>query len=297
MGAESSGSERRGGAQLVDALGAVGPLLQFVQVCQTGMHYSRQAVRVVDFNEVRADALGVASPYSDLQAARAAAIKLETFARQEDGEGFPYLYGLASVSLWGLLEAAVDDLLVDCLRFPESCADIRLIEGIKGPLLAFGNATQEQRAQFLASEISRHVKADLQTGAGRFEALLRPAGLDGPVDDLVGRSLFELSQVRHVTVHRFGVVDHRFQDACPWRAETIGQRLRVTGPDFARYRWSVEWYLFEILGRYCTRYEAESGRDMCQHRTLQSQTLDALYGLAGVARPGNVAGSGLGSPP
>jgi hypothetical protein len=257
-------------------------MLQFVQVCQTGMHYSKQAVQVVEFYRVRADALGVVSPYADLDKARHAAADLEAFACREDAEGFPYLYGLASVSLWGLLEAAIDDLLVDCLRFPDACADLRLLEGLKGPLLAFGNANQEQRAQFLASEISRHVKADLQSGVGRFEALLRPAGLDGPVEDVVERCLFELSRVRHVTVHRFGVVDRRFKDACPWRQAAIGDRLRVTARDFGRYRCAVEWYLFEVLGRYCVRHEAERGMDMDQHRRLQSETLEQLYMQAGV---------------
>jgi hypothetical protein len=87
----------------------------------------------------------------------------------------------------------------------------------------------------LVGELERELGTSLKQGVNRFEALLALFGLSGPIDDGTKKALFELSNVRHVIVHRRGVADKRFSDACPWMGLRPGDEVKVTSRQYERY--------------------------------------------------------------
>lgn len=85
-------------------------LNQFVGICFAGLHYAADAtgnlrlVREVDLTLGRPDRFG--SPESFQDEIRKAT-RIEGFAKAEWDGGFPYLYGLATVRLWTIMESAM----------------------------------------------------------------------------------------------------------------------------------------------------------------------------------------------
>lgn len=127
------------------------------------------------------------------------------------------------------------------------------VRRIKGPIAELLSASPVERAEFLANALAQEVKAPLQKGVGRFEALLQAVGLGGKVDRTVRDVLFELLSVRNVLVHRNGRVDARFLENCPWLGHRLGDNLRITAAMSERYRPATIYYLIEILIRWLKR--------------------------------------------
>jgi hypothetical protein len=178
---------------------------------------------------------------------------VETFAKKQRDKGFPYLYSLATVTLWSILETMVDDIAIEYLQNPQECPDSKLLSELKGPLLEFVQASPEERAEFLAGQLKQAVRASLHKGAERFESILKPIGLDGAIPDIVKKSLFELSEVRNVFVHRRGVADKRFRSNCPWFDAVTGKEISLTSSHFMRFHLASFWYALEMEARVARR--------------------------------------------
>jgi hypothetical protein len=179
--------------------------------------------------------------------------RVEQFAKDQTARGNPYLFDLASVRLWGLLEACVDDLVAKALLDPTKCKDHELLNRLKGPLLPFRAASPAEQAEYLADTLRNSVDAPLKLGIGRFEAILEPIGLSGAVHDTVRKLLLELSQVRNLVVHRAGRVDKRFLEVCPWRGKKNGEPITTDSKSFWLYHLASYWYLANLRGRLDSR--------------------------------------------
>jgi hypothetical protein len=225
----------------------------FVDIALNGLDMATKAVRGVELVQEISKVLGEPSPYPTLdvlERAKARAQAVEKFAAQEKQRGFPYLFGLGSVRLWALMEALVDELVIEALKTPKQCKDQALLAKLKGPLLEFRGASIEDQAEFLAETLKQAVDATLKQGVGKFEAVLEPVGLGGGVADAVRKLLFELSNVRNAIVHRGGKADRRLVESCPWLGLSRGNPLLLTGRHFHRYVLSAQWYLLELRARH-----------------------------------------------
>lgn len=239
-----------------DAVPEIKRLGVFVEACLSGLEASAQAVSYVDLQRRVAATLRKPDPFptpESYETAKQHAERLQQLASEEEQKGFPYLFGLATVRLWSILEAMVDEIAVEYLKDPGSCEDVDLIRSLKGPLVDFVNAAPDEQAEFLANELKLAVKAALKPGVGRFEAILEPLGIGGGVDENVRRAFIELSQLRNAIVHCGGVADKRFVEACRWLGYAVGQRLRPTRLDFRIYELAVMWYIAEISARIARR--------------------------------------------
>jgi hypothetical protein len=174
----------------------------------------------------------------------------ERFAEREGPVGFPFLYSIASVQLWALLESAVDDLVAEILTQRPQAMMEDSVRRVKGPLVEFALASATERAEVLGELLSHEVGARFKLGVGRFETVLAAVGFGGPVADGPRRWLLELSQVRNAVVHCGSTVDARFASLCPWLGLSSGQVLRISGSRFASYIFSSIWYLLELLRRW-----------------------------------------------
>jgi hypothetical protein len=224
----------------------------FSEICARALLQSTKAVEGVEWRKKTAELLGEPSPFkseSDFEKAKEKAAREAKFAEAQTAGGSPYLYSLCSVRLWALMEALIDELVVEALRNPENSCDREILGKLKGPLVEFIVAPAEEQAEFLAETLKQAVDAPLKLGVGRFEAMLAAVKLSGAVDEAVRKILFELSQVRNVIVHKSGRADRRLVEACPWLGLQRGDPVNVTKQMFERFMLAAYWYAVELRGR------------------------------------------------
>jgi hypothetical protein len=104
----------------------------FVDIALNGFDKATKAVHGIELMQKINDALGDPPPFASEEAlakAKARAADVAEFAELEKSRGFPYLFGIAAIRLWSLLEALVDDLAVEALKEPAGCKDQVLLSG------------------------------------------------------------------------------------------------------------------------------------------------------------------------
>jgi len=94
-------------------------LILFVTVCRKGITMGACATQIDSLMKRIAETLGKKSSvlqknndvpsFMDIK-------EIENFSKYETDKGFPYLYGLASVRLWGIIESLVDEIIVTSLK-------------------------------------------------------------------------------------------------------------------------------------------------------------------------------------
>ena len=187
--------------------------------------------------------------------ARVASAKAEAeLAQREVDEGFPVLHAQALVTTWSLLESLVREFVSAWLRHESGALSAGPVAKIKIPVAEFVGLSEEERCVFLCSLLERELASPLRRGVSRFESLLEPFGLSGPVPSDVSRDLFELSELRNVLVHRRGIADSRIVESCPWLDLRIGDEVRVSHERFSKLCSSVSRYMICLLVRVGERF-------------------------------------------
>lgn len=179
------------------------------------------------------------------------ALALVNYTTAEAESDYPYLFSLVSVRLWAMIEAAGSELLVTALLNPEELPGREELVKLRGPLLEFSAANQQDRAEMLLDLLRGQHQARMP-GVAKQEALLSRLGLGGPVAPPVREILLELAEVRHCIVHRDGIADQKLIDACPWLGLKRGDALPATMSRFWLYRTAVYWYVMELARRWAT---------------------------------------------
>lgn len=198
--------------------------------------------------------------------------RLEEYAQSQKENDFPYLYELAVIRIWSILEVCCEDLAIHIISTNESLRSSGTLRKLKGPLLDFSDLSSTDQARTLLQELRREVKAPLHRGIGRFEVILDALGCGGPVDDIVRKVLFELSEIRHAIVHNNAKVDQRLVQNCVWLKSKIGQPILLSHYDFNRYVLATHWYIVELAVR-SRKLDDVSLQD---HRDTQNMLASAL---------------------
>jgi hypothetical protein len=222
--------------------------MTFIEVSVAGVKDAAQARQILHWRRMAKKVLGERDSFTDenyTEVARRAKSR-EVFARAEEKYDFPYLYGMAAARLWTSLETMVDDLVAYLLQTRPECREVDIVRKLEGPLVEFASAHVSDRARYLADLLTDQVKARFKLGIGRFEAVLNQIGLGGPVDTDVQRTILELSQVRHVIIHRLGEADEKLATTCPWLNLRPGQTVRVTHKQFRQFYLAFFWYMLEL---------------------------------------------------
>ena len=222
---------------------------RLLYLCIQGLsHVSRMpalAKALADLDDASADAPLGPEKQRDLDEIDACA----RFAQEEIDKKFPVLHAHTSIALWAALEALVEDLAMAWLLNEPDVLSHDQFARLRVTLAEYERLDKQDRMSFLVKELARSTNADFKLGIGRFEVLLEPLGLAGAIDDDVKRMLFELSQVRNVLVHRAGIVDRRFKEACPWIHVEIGSKLRIDHESYVRYYSAVYDYILCLINR------------------------------------------------
>ena len=186
--------------------------------------------------------------------------RLEEFAKIENEQGHPYLFSLACVKLWSILEAAVDFMLLELLKDNERATKSVRLGKIRGPLLSFLQASDAQKIEYLKETLLQELGSDLKVGLGKFEAPLGELGFSGHVSEPIRRTLLELNELRNLVVHKTGVIDSRFKERCPWIPLSQGQNFLPTYDNYRNYQTASLWYLLELDQRYEQQFGEEKQR-------------------------------------
>ncbi|MCH8009555.1 MAG: hypothetical protein IIC91_11895 [Chloroflexi bacterium] len=125
---------------------------------------------------------------------------------------------------------------------------------LKVRLSEYESMTEDERAHYLATLLEQDVASPLRQGVSKFEALLKPLVLDGRVTKKTQKDLFEMHQVRNVLVHRRGIADRRFVEACPWLKVKPGGNVTVGHAAWARYFGAVDTYAYELVHRVAAQF-------------------------------------------
>jgi hypothetical protein len=170
-------------------------------------------------------------------------------AQRELDNDFPLLHEQATVALWSSLEALIRTFLGRWLENKPEAWQTDAVRRLKVRLGEYESLDRADRCLWIVDLLDQEIGGPLRNGANRFECLLQPFGLSGEIDDEVQKALFELSQVRHVLVHRRGYADKRLLNACPWLSYKGGEPIKIGHAMWRRYDGAVGEYIFEIIRR------------------------------------------------
>jgi hypothetical protein len=256
-------------------------LATFVDVCLAGLHHATGATGAIDLNRRIAAVLRQPDPFPDetvLEEHKARAKVVEDFAKEEVRKGFPYLFGLAIVRLWSIVEVMVEDLAIAILRRSDLVPPTGPLGELRGPLLPFLGASTQERAERILAALQEKCRATFRPGAAAFEAVLEPLGVSGSIEESIRKCLIELAGVRNVILHRHGVVDTRLAQSCPWVGWQAGNSVNLTRNHFHMYGLAVNWYIVELFDRVGRKWAGEgvqqAARDVqvgCVERIAQFQ--------------------------
>lgn len=175
--------------------------------------------------------------------------EVKPYLEKEMKNNYSYLYNLSSIRLWGIIETAVDDFVQHTIETDSSVREMETLKKVQGPLVDFINMSQSDQSLFLLDSLKRSIKASSKLGIGRFESILACINHDGAVSEVVRTTLFELSEIRNVLVHKNGKADLRIIKNCPWLALSQGMSIHINEKRFNNYKLAVTWYILELTNR------------------------------------------------
>lgn len=172
-----------------------------------------------------------------------------TILNAEEKSGYAFLLAGATINTYTYLEAAIRSLVIGYISTGEKLGSIEAFRSIEVPYATFRSLSEEEQWDYLYDQYEKAVGAGLKTGVKRFESLLEPLGFSGPRSEAVDDVIYELAQVRHLLLHKGGVVDKKFAEACPWYASQLGRKLVVTPELFDNYNNAVMEYISILMKR------------------------------------------------
>jgi len=176
-------------------------------------------------------------------------------ARAEEAAGFATLFNFATIFTWGALETAIHDTAVNWLMYvPEARRQERVLR-LKIPFIEYDELQPDERMRFVLHTLENDLGATFKPGISKFESVLKEIDLGGSVDEEIKKDLFEMASVRNVLVHKAGISDQRFVDACHWYGAAVGETVSVNAVRYGRYRRQVMEYAQIVMIRVMERFD------------------------------------------
>lgn len=170
-----------------------------------------------------------------------------SLARREVDEDFPQLRAQAVIALWGSMEYLIRTLVASGLENMPNPPGAELLGRIKIRFGDWARLTSNERYLHLLDRVEQENGSGLRYGAAKFDIFLNLIGANISFDDSVRRALIELHQTRNLLVHREGLADRRFVEACSWLGKHEGEVVRVSGADYAKYFTAVGEYVHALI--------------------------------------------------
>ncbi|MFD2163676.1 hypothetical protein ACFSJU_14800 [Paradesertivirga mongoliensis] len=169
-------------------------------------------------------------------------------AEEEEDQGYPFLYSQASIMLYSNLEACIKRIVITYFRH-NNLTEIKEVSNLKITVAEYYNLDDDDRYDYLFQQYEKSITIGIQYGVTRFESLLKPIGLSGPMTEEVSKTIFELSQIRNVLLHRGSIADRHFIKSCPWVAYNLGDSIKVDRDQYNRFTEAVGEYFVLLVER------------------------------------------------
>lgn len=194
------------------------------------------------------------------------------FAQKEVDSGFPILFEQSLIAVWGALEVLARNLVAHLLFHIPELKQKEAVRKIKVKIGDYETLDPLERCLWIVDLLDQELSAPLKAGINRFESLLEPFGLGGSVSKEAGKKLFELSRIRNLLVHKNGIADRQFVEACPWLGYKVGDVVTVNKQSWDKYQSAHYEYVLEIIQRLRVYFGLERyvAKDV-QHHTKQKE--------------------------
>ncbi len=208
----------------------------------------------------RLDTRGVADGVERDGALAAARERAELAAAEKENQ-LVELNATTLVSMLGALDALVEELVPAARDFLIERSSRRIIDQARDMAPQATAQLDEETLQALEQHVRGFVSEQLGasdavprgTGAGRWESVLKHAGLQAApgrlIPDDLNLALNEMVELRHVLTHRAGRVDDRALAKAPSLPYTEGELVRIHREDYRRYSAALWTYGEEIIHR------------------------------------------------
>lgn len=212
-----------------------------------------------------------------------AARRQAALARAEVNSGFRLLHAHSIISLWGLLESLVAEVVRTWLTHRPSLMKSEALASIKVPLAEFAAMRHQERIERLLARPP--ASPGVAGGYPRLEDQLKLVQLDGPLPDTLKPRLIEVYQFRNLYAHCAGIVDKRALEVCPWRTDWhVGQAAPIDGQRWHEYLGALSSYIEELIYRSADKFGLRAVAERGAKRRSEALQLGA-YPPSGNAPP------------
>ena len=176
--------------------------------------------------------------------------KLANFAKQQRESGYTYLFSIAIVKLWSILEACGDDFTIILLKDRDRLMGVDAIRKLKCQIVEFISASENEQIEIIFEQLKQDIGATFKIGVGRFESMFKILGFGGTVEEVPRRGILDFAEIRNVIVHNKSLADKRVMERCPWRKLKLGEPINTTREDFDMYFDMCVWYFLKLDERW-----------------------------------------------
>ena len=184
----------------------------------------------------------------DAEAKLAHTREIAGHAEREIESGFPMMNAQSVVTLWSLLESFVGSFLVGWMENEPGALQADAIKNLSIRIGEYEALSPEEKCPFILDRLELDRRSRLP-GISRFEAMLEIFGLNGPVDPELRKTLLHLWAVRNLIVHQRGKVDKIFFEQCPWLGVNVGDDVRISDAELAKFTFACGKYVMSIIPR------------------------------------------------
>lgn len=170
-------------------------------------------------------------------------------AQKEIDEGFPLLHNQALITAWTLLESTVKSYVINWIRYNPDAIKIDSIGKIKIELGDYLQLNEDDRPQYIFEIFEREIGRAEPMGFKRFEKILAPFGMSGPVSEQISQDLYTTANLRNALVHRSAVVDYQLLRKCPYLEMKVGDQIKVSPKQLRTLSNSMHSYVILLICR------------------------------------------------
>lgn len=233
-----------------EALHSHETLMKIIHISERGIGVLRGIPKVV---KVLADIHGKGEhPSTAKELAKAESHA--ALAATEIAKDFPVLHGLAVAALWSWLEHLVKGFLALWILDRHDAVHVAAVQRLRVKIGDYLQLQKVDQAYFLVNLLEQDLASPLKRGANRFESLLEPFGLSGPLPEGCAQKIFELQQIRNAIVHRNGLADRKLKVDCPTLKLRLNHPVHISRAMLKEYSEASLSLLIAILYRVGDRY-------------------------------------------
>ena len=177
-------------------------------------------------------------------------------ANLEVENDFPFMHSQGAIMFYSHLESSIKRLII-CIFSNSDIIKIKELSSLKIGLSEYMSLDESERLDYLFAQFEKSTTTGIQYGVTRFEKLLQPLNLSGPVQEEISKPIFELSQVRNNLLHRNGIADSHLIKSCPWLNYRVGDKIIITSNRYSIYLDSMLNYLILLAVRIGRKREMD----------------------------------------